>query len=380
VLALTAFLAGAAVSLVASWFLVSRLERVGARLGFSEALLGIVAALAADAPEISAAISAMTSHQQRVGAGVVLGSNVFNLAALLGLGSVVAGRIGLHRKVVALGGAVALWVAIVCLAVVAGLLPVSAGLLLAVAVLALYLFLLGTEGRAAQTLRLPRRWADWLRSAVLEEELELEDAIRPSRGHWPDVAAGGAALVVVVAASVLMERSASDLGRRYAVPEIVIGGLVLAAVTSLPNAVAAVYLAARGRGAATLSTALNSNTINVVAGLLLPGVLIGLGRPSGQAVLITAWYAGLSLAVLVLCYRHRGLPRRAGALIIAAYAAFTASVFISASGLPGGLTLIAGLGAASAILLGCALAPFRKGAWAGQLAEPPAGSLSGRSD
>ena len=77
-------------------------------------------------------------------------------------------------------------------------------------------------------------------------------------------------LVVVVAASVTMERAASALGTRFAIPEIVVGGLVLAAVTSLPNAVAAVYLAARGRGAATLSTALNSNTLNVVIGLLIP--------------------------------------------------------------------------------------------------------------
>ena len=33
---------------------------------------------------------------------------------------------------------------------------------------------------------------------------------------------------------------------------IVTGGLVLAVVTSLPNAVAAIYLALRGRGAAAL--------------------------------------------------------------------------------------------------------------------------------
>ncbi len=32
----------------------------------------------------------------------------------------------------------------------------------------------------------------------------------------------------------------------------------------------------RGRGAAVLSTALNSNTINVVAGLLIPASLAGL--------------------------------------------------------------------------------------------------------
>ena len=44
------FLAGVGVSLGASWVLVLRLERVGQRFGFSEALLGLVAALAADAP------------------------------------------------------------------------------------------------------------------------------------------------------------------------------------------------------------------------------------------------------------------------------------------------------------------------------------------
>jgi Ca2+/Na+ antiporter len=91
----------------------------------------------------------------------------------------------------------------------------------------------------------------------------------------------------VIVASVVMERAASDLGQRYGVPQIVTGGLVLAAVTSLPNAVAAVYPAARGRGAATLSAALNSNTLNVVFGLLLPGAPIGLRQASGQAGLVT---------------------------------------------------------------------------------------------
>ena len=49
--------------------------------------------------------------------------------------------------------------------------------------------------------------------------------------------------MVVILASVAMERGASSLGVHFAIPEIVIGGLVLAAVTSLPNVVWAVYLA-----------------------------------------------------------------------------------------------------------------------------------------
>jgi len=335
VLAAVIFAAGTAVSLAASQLLVTRLERIGAWLGLSEALLGMVAALAADAPEISAAVSALAGHQQSVGAGVVVGSNVFNLAALLGLGAVVAGRIRLHRRVVVLGGTIACWVAVVAVAVVGGVLPVAAGLVLAVAVLALYLVLLGTEGRGIagrvmDATGLPGRWQAWLRSAVTEEEIELEDAIQPGRGRWPDVAAAGAALVVVVAASIAMERAAVSLGHRFGVPEIIVGGLVLAAVTSLPNAVAAVYLAARGRGHATLSTALNSNTINVVVGLLLPGAVLGLGRATPQAVLVVAWYAALTLAVLVLAWRHSGLSRGPGAVVIACYAAFCGSLLASA--------------------------------------------------
>jgi cation:H+ antiporter len=324
--ALVAFLAGALVSLATSWLLVSRLERVGERLGLTEALLGIVAALAADAPEVTAAVSAMASGEQRLGAGVVIGSNVFNLAALLGLGALVAGRIGLHRKVVLLGGSVAVFVAGVCLAVVLGVLPPSAGCLLGLVAVALYAVALGASGRSLARVRLPRRWIAWLRSAVAEEEAELESAIRPVPGRWPDVMVAAVALAVVVAASVTMEQAASALGNRFAIPQIVVGGLVLAAVTSLPNAVAAVYLAARGRGAAALSTALNSNTLNVAAGLLVPAALIGLGRPSGQTILAAVWYAGLTAVILAFAYRDRGLWRVTGILVIAAYVVFAGSI------------------------------------------------------
>ena len=355
VLAVAVFTAGAAVSLATSWLLVSRLERIGERLSFSEALLGIVAALAADAPEITAAISALTTHQQRLGAGVVLGSNVFNLAALLGLGAVVAGGIKLHRKVVVLGGTIALFVAITSLLVVSRLVPPVAGLLLAVVALAGYLLVLATEGWRPH---LPARWQAWLRSAVSEEELELEEAIRPRRGRLPDVVTAAVALAMVIIASVAMERAASSLGQRLGVPEIITGGLVLAAVTSLPNAVAAIYLASRGRGAATLSTALNSNTLNVVVGLLLPGALLGLGHRSGQALLVTGWYAGLSVAVLLMAWRQYGIRRRAGAAILVAYAAFTASLVVSGYGLSGDTAIVMTLGVASVLILMAGTAPI----------------------
>ncbi len=321
-LSVAAFVIGAIASLGTSWVLVSRLERVGERLGLSEALLGMLAALAADSPEITAAITALVHHQATVGAGVVLGSNVFNLAALLGLGTVVAGRITLHRKVVVFSGAVATLVGAACLLSVGGQLSAGAGLAFVLAVLVPYVVLLGAHQRILARLGPPTRWAAWINAAIVEEESELEEAIHPKRGTGIDAVVAVGALVVIVVASVAMERGASSLGMHFGIPEIVVGGLILAAVTSLPNAVSAIYLARRGRGAATLSVALNSNSLNVTAGLLIPAAVIGLAEPSGSGLLVAGWYVGLTAVTLMLAYVGHGLRRSSGGLIIAAYALF----------------------------------------------------------
>jgi cation:H+ antiporter len=324
---------GVAVSLAASWLLVSRLERLGERAGFSEAWLGLVAALAADAPEITSAVTALARGQASVGAGVVIGSNVFNLAALLGLAAVVAGGISFHRRVVLLAGLPGVWIAAVTLLTVTAVVAPAAGLALAAAVLVPYAAVLRMRRARLESLRLPGGWSRWLVAAVHDEEAELAEAIRPRRGDWRDALTAAAALIVVVGASTLMEVSATTIGRRYGVPDIVTGGLVLAVVTSLPNAVGAVYLARRGRGAAVLSTALNSNAINVVAGLLVPACVAGLGPRSGpgfgQSALVAAWYAGLTVLALALAYRGRGLNRLAGAAIIAAYLAFLVALVVA---------------------------------------------------
>jgi cation:H+ antiporter len=342
VLELLAFCLGAAVSLATSYLLVTRLERIGERLGLSEALLGLLAALAADAPEITSAVTALAQHQQKVGAGVIIGSNVFNLAALLGLGAVVAGRIALHRKVVLLGGVVGLWVAVICLVTTTGTIPPAGGLVAVLAVLVPYGILLGAGRARLGRLPVARRWAGWLAVAIHEEEEELEEVIHPPHGRRADVLVGAAALVAVVAASVVMEQAATSLGAHFGVPQIVTGGVVLAAVTSLPNAVAAVYLAIRGRGAAMLSTTLNSNTLNVTAGLLLPGTITGLGPPSAHSVLIAVWYLGLTAAAVGVACRDSGVRRATGALIIGSYLVFLGSLLATAQTAAPGLRLTLG--------------------------------------
>ena len=96
--ALLLFAGGFALTVASSVVLARELDRIGERLGFSEALLGIVTALGADAPEIASAVAAIVAGHENTGVGVVVGSNVFNLAGLLGLSALIAGPVRIHEQ------------------------------------------------------------------------------------------------------------------------------------------------------------------------------------------------------------------------------------------------------------------------------------------
>ena len=323
------FALSAIVSLSASIILVSRLERVGERFGASEAMLGLAAALAADGPEITSSITAISGGHGTIGIGVTLGSNVFNLAALLGLSAVVAGRVGLHRRSIILEGALAIVLALIAVAVVAAAIGPVVGLVLGLLAFLPYVAYSALAPGRRPTVGLPPRLSVWLTRALAEEEQELEVAIHPQRGTRQDGVLVVVALAVVIGASVVMEQTGTDLGAAAGWTPILIGGLILAAVTSLPNAVAAIYLASKGRGAAMLSTAFNSNAINMIVGLTLPAAILGLGAPSQDAGFVALFYLGLTAFAVALALQAKGLNRRSGSAIIGAYVVFAAVLVLA---------------------------------------------------
>lgn len=320
---IAAFVLCAALSLGASSTLIVRIERLGTRFGVTEAVLGLAAAVAADAPEITSAVTALARGQHDVGVGVVLGANVFQLAALLGIGALVARGISLDRRVVAFEGVAAAWIALIAVAVVVRGLPGPVALLLALLVFVPYVVVsaMGPEARAR--LPLPIRFRDDVEEVIEEEEVEIAEVLGPVRSHRWDGWTALLALVVVIAASVTLEGVATTLGTQGGVSDVVLGGVVLAVVTSLPNLVAAIYLARLGRGAATLSEAMNSNRVNTLAGLLVPAAIIGAGFGAGAAsgtTTLAYWYLLMTVGILSLAYGRRGLGRPAGIAILGTYA------------------------------------------------------------
>ena len=100
------FLVALVATLAASELLVWGVSRLGFKLGLAAGLVGLLTALGADSPEIASATTAAFSGAHEVGVGIVLGSNLFNLAALLGLPGLIRSPIRVRRMVPAVDGSV----------------------------------------------------------------------------------------------------------------------------------------------------------------------------------------------------------------------------------------------------------------------------------
>jgi len=310
----------------ASARLTLALERIGARLKFSDALLGIVVASGADAPEISSAVAAMLAQQHEVGFGVVIGSNIFNLAGLLGLSAVVAGRVRIGRQGLWLNGSVSLAVSAIVLGLLYEVIPVGASAVLLLAVLIPYVALASIQPRRIADFRLPASVHSFLKAAIEHSHQHARRRSHQAVASWRDGVWLVASVAIVIGSSFGAVDSAVSLGLFFGVDQTIIGMLVLAALTSVPNVVAAIKLAAEGRGAAVVSEALNSNSFNVLAGIALPALLIGFVSPEPSVLYAAIWLLVMKFVALVAANRPGGLSRAGGAVVIALYLPFAAAV------------------------------------------------------
>lgn len=330
-----------------SVFLSRALARLGPRLNIPEQLLGFITALGADSPEISAAVVSMISGHQDVAVGVVFGSNLFNLASLLGVTAVIAGQISLPRAAVLLNGGVGILITALAVALVLGAAPPPLVFGLALAILIPYVVLLALRRASLERLPLPASWRRFVVSAAseLEEhakeirqagtEDEGEDKLAllkrgpkviepPRTSVWKLALFIFAALVAMVLGSTGLVRSATSLTAGW-LPSSLLGTLVLAVLTGIPNLYTAVRLAQRHRGSAVMTEAINSNSLNILVGLAIPSLVFGnLTAHTAGGYLDTWWLLLMTVAVVCILAVGRGLDRRMGIGVIAAYLTFVA--------------------------------------------------------
>jgi cation:H+ antiporter len=268
-----------------------------------------VAAFATSTPELSVGLQAAVSDRSDLALGDALGSNVINIAVVLGL-VLLSGPLAVPRRSLRRDLGVAATAPLVTLLAVADGRLVRAE---AVVLLVIFLGWLVAVGRAARRER-----------SAAEAVLGERDGVRVLLS----ILAG---LVALVAAGRLIVLAAKGIGAELEMDPFVVGATMVALGTSTPEIATALISRRRGHSEVGVGTALGSNVFN---NLWIVGV-VALVQPieaSAQETVLAVAACLLALA-LVLPDSHGVVPRHRGALLLGLAVAYVvATVVIGGSG------------------------------------------------
>lgn len=331
-LLIAVFVISLLVAIGASVFFTRRLEIISDLFGFSPGLLSWLGALGANIPNYISSLTAMISGQAGVGIGIIIGSNIYNIAVILGISAFASpGRQGIalsqqEARDARLVGRFTLAIMLTTgLAVgffswkVSPSLPHQLTLPVSIALLAFNLLSLGLF--AALSAHMLRRPTPVLVKNAARDAAPLERAL--SHNGWKIGRVLGEVIValgIALGAVIVMVQAGQAAAADVHLPRAILSLVILAVATSLPNTAVALTLARTGRASASIEEVFSSNSVNAALGIALP-LLFWSGIQSDPLLIVLD--APLMIALMyvaLLCVSHRRVSRAAGLLLVLVYA------------------------------------------------------------
>lgn len=265
----------------------------------SSATIGVtIAAFATSSPECFVGISAALMGTPRLSLGDALGSNVVNIALVLGV-SLMAGRIHISRGTMKRDLPMAI------------LVPVIIGVLA-----------MDGEMSRADGIVLLGTWAAWMAAVILDVRRQRRDAERGEGPHrfWPSLGFSVVGLVLLVAAGLLVVEGARGAAVSLGINEYIIGAVIVAGGTSVPEFATAIISIRKGYAGIGYGTVLGSNIFN---GLFIVGTVAAIHpiRTSFQEIAAALIFGGVSLLLTIPLRKGTVGPWR-GILLLALYALY----------------------------------------------------------
>ena len=258
-----------------------------------------LAAFATSAPELTVSTVAALAGQPEIGLGDALGSNVVNIALIFGLAllyrSVQASRQDFSRDFY---------------------------LALAVPVLTFFLMLDGRIERpeALVLLVVFLTWLVWTVRSALRQRAVAVDVEATELSAGKSLLLGVLGLGALVAAGRLFVSGATGIAAALDVDTYVIGVLLVAIGTSLPELVTVILSRLRGHDDVGVGTLIGSNLFNGLAIVGVAGTVHPIAAPLAEVAVTLA--CGIIALLLLLPNRRGQIVRGRGVLLLILYAGF----------------------------------------------------------
>jgi cation:H+ antiporter len=311
---------------VGARLLVDSVVRLARRVGLSELTIGLtIVAAGTSTPELVVTTGAALDGIGDIAVGNVVGSNIYNLAFILGVVSLIR-IVPIERSLVHRDG-----IALVASTLLGGVVLLDGtvtrleGIALAGLFVVYTAYLLRT-GRAppdgespsagtpperpdgsGDTPDQPRTGSPAAIPTALTERVTF-------RGR--DVVFVVAGLAIVLVSGDLLVGAASTLARGAGISEWVIGGTIVAAGTSTPEFAVSLVAMRTGRVGVSVGNVIGSNVFNML-GILGVAAAIRPLSVGGAALETTAWLAVVSVVMAGALWTGRKLSRLEGGLFAA---------------------------------------------------------------
>lgn len=235
---------------------------IARNFGVSPLIVGLtIVAIGSSAPEIVVSANATLSGRPGIGLGNALGSNITNIAFVLGIAALVKPlhvQSGTIKREFPILMIITFWAAAILLD---GDITPAEGWPL---ILTLFLYI------------------GWLIHVGLKTRVRQDLMLQEIVDELPDTMSNGKAVFWVVVGMALLQVSskmlvigAEHIARHYGVSEVIIGSTVIAIGTSLPELAASLAGVLKDEDEMALGNVIGSNIFNLLAVMSLPGVIYG---------------------------------------------------------------------------------------------------------
>jgi cation:H+ antiporter len=294
--------ASLAVLLQASDWFIDSAERIGLYMEVSPFIIGVtIVAFGTSLPELATSIASVFSGESEIVVGNVVGSNITNIALVLGLTAIVAKKIKLEYNIWHIdmpylwGSAFLLWLALRDLHF-----SLFEGILFLLGIVVFLVYSFGNQ----------------------DEEEKLESMVKPGWKTYTLLLLGGGLVYLGADYTIFAIKKLSVIAGIN--PEIIALSAV-ALGTSLPEVIVSLNAARRGKAAIAVGNVLGSNIFNTYIVMSIPSFLGPLTVPPNINELFLPLMVVMTILFGIMS-NNRSITRWEGVVLLMFYAFFFAEL------------------------------------------------------
>lgn len=282
-------------------------------LRISAAVIGLtIVSMGTSLPELTVSVAAALRGASDLAFGNVVGSNIFNIGAVLAISALIL-PMRVH------GSAVRLEWPFMFLASFQLLLLARDGRLDR---LEGAFFVVGLALFTAYAVMLGRVAVKGEEAADFAEQVERREPPKSLRSLGEGFGLVAVGVLVLVGGGELLVRGALELARNLGMSERVIGLTVVAAGTGTPELATSIIAARRGQSEMALGNVIGSNIFNVLGILGVTALVQPITIAAASIGSDMWWMLGLSLALLPIMRSRAVVTRLEGAFLLACYGTY----------------------------------------------------------